>query len=138
MTDSARLTPPFQPIAPISLASPETEATGELQRRRLIILAVNFATYFALASAMAGVVGAGGWTFVDAALFACFLIATPWTVLGFWNAIIGLWLLHGRGDGMKQVAPFAAAADADEPVRLKTAVLMTLRNENPARAFARL
>ena len=29
----------------------------------------------------------------------CFLVATPWTVLGFWNAVIGLWLLHGRTDG---------------------------------------
>ena len=32
---------------------------------------------------------------VDVILFGCFLIATPWTVLGFWNAVIGLWLLHG-------------------------------------------
>jgi membrane glycosyltransferase len=39
---------------------------------------------------------------------------------------------------MRQVAPFAAAAAAHEPLRLKTAVLMTLRNEDPGRAFARL
>ena len=37
---------------------------------------------------------------VDTVLFLCFLIATPWTVLGFWNAAIGLWLLHGRRDGL--------------------------------------
>ncbi len=138
MTERAHLTPPFERIAPICLASPDIEATDGLQRRRLIVLSVNLATYFALAMAMAGVVGAGGWTLVDAALFACFLIATPWTVLGFWNAVIGLWLLHGRRDGMEQVAPFAAAAHANEPIRLRTAVLMTLRNEDPARAFARL
>src|SRR5918997_6284214 len=138
MTERAHLTPPFERIAPICLASPDIEATDGLQRRRLIVLSFNLLTYFALAMAVAGVVGAGGWTLVDAALFACFLIATPWTVLGFWNAVIGLWLLHGRRDGMEQVAPFAAAADGDEPLRLRTAVLMTLRNEDPARAFARL
>ena len=66
---------------------------------------------------MAAVVGAGGWTVVDIVLFVCFLIAAPWTVLGFWNAVIGLWLLHGRADGMRQVAPFAAAAEAREPIR---------------------
>jgi membrane glycosyltransferase len=138
MTEHVHLTPPFEPVAPIALAAPDIEATDALQRRRLIVLSVNLATYFILAGAMAGVARAGGWTLVDAALFACFLIATPWTVLGFWNAVIGLWLLHGRGDGMKEVAPFAAAADAGEPIRLRTAVLMTLRNEDPARAFARL
>src|SRR5215212_4876725 len=138
MTERVHLTSPFEPVAPISLAAPDIKATDALQRRRLIVLSVNLATYFALTAAMAGVLGAGGWTLVDTALFACFLIAAPWTVLGFWNAIIGLWLLHGRGDGMKQVAPFAAAAQNGEPIRLRTAVLMTLRNEDPARAFARL
>src|SRR5215207_5977453 len=131
MTERAHLTPPFEPVAPISLATPDIKATDTLQRRRLTVLSVNLATYFILAGAMAGVAGAGGWTLVDAALFACFLIAVPWTVLGFWNAIIGLWLLHGRGDGMKRVAPFAAAAEGDEPIRLRTAVLMTVRNEDP-------
>ncbi|HEX2724441.1 MAG TPA: glucans biosynthesis glucosyltransferase MdoH, partial [Beijerinckiaceae bacterium] len=92
----------------------------------------------ALVGAMAAVVGAGGWTLVDVVLLVCFLIAAPWTVLGFWNAVIGLWLLHGHADGLAQVAPFSAAAGAGEPIRLRTAVLMTLRNEDPTRAFARL
>src|SRR5918998_6968524 len=82
--------------------------------------------------------GAGGWSPVDVALFACFLVATPWTVLGFWNAVIGLLLLHGRKDGLEQVAPFATAGEGIEPLRLKTAVLMTLRNEDPTRAILRL
>jgi membrane glycosyltransferase len=73
---------------------------------------------------------------VDAVLFVCFLIATPWTVLGFWNAVLGLWLLHGRKDGLRAVAPFAT--DSHEPIRQKTAILMTLRNEDPERAFRRL
>ena len=101
----------------------------------MTVLALNVATYAALAGAMAAVVGAGGWTIVDLVLFACFLVATPWTVLGFWNAAIGLWLLHGRADGVAAVAPFAGAAHSADPIRLRTAVLMTLRNEDPARAF---
>jgi membrane glycosyltransferase len=138
MTERAQLTPPFEPVASIALAPTGAEGAETLRRRRMVVLAVNLVTYAVLAAGMAGVVGAGGWTLVDAALFACFLAATPWTVLGFWNAVIGLGLLHGRPDGMEQVAPFLAAARADEPIRLRTAVLMTLRNEDPARAFARL
>jgi membrane glycosyltransferase len=87
---------------------------------------------------MGGILGAGGWTLVDLLLFAGFLIATPWTVLGFWNAALGLWLLHGRRDGLAAVAPYAAMAERNEPIRARTAILMTLRNEDPARAFRRL
>ena len=109
-----------------------------LRRRRLVVLALNVATYLALAGWMAAVAGAGGWSSVDAMLFACFLVVAPWTVLGFWNALIGLWLLHGRPDGLERVAPFILSSRGDEPLRLKTAVLMTLRNECPTRAFLRL
>ena len=138
MSDLARLTPPFEPAVPAARASAERQAADILRRRRLIVLSVNLVTYLALAAAMAAVVGAGGWTAIDTVLFICFLIAAPWTVLGFWNAAIGLWLLHGRADGMRQVAPFAASADSAEPIHLRIAVLMTLRNEEPGRAFARL
>ena len=60
----------------------------------------------------ARILGAGGWTWVDVVLFVCFAVGTPWTVLGFWNALIGLWLLHFRKDALAEVAPFAAAGDA--------------------------
>ena len=137
MTEHARFAPPFAAVGtettPAGLQSAAT-----LRRRRLAVLALNAVTYAALAVAMAQVLGAGGWTGADMVLFACFLVATPWTVLGFWNAVVGLWLLHGRRDGMEAVAPFAAAGRSADPIRLRTAVLMTLRNEDPARAFVRL
>ena len=81
------------------------------------MLALNVVTYAALAGAMAAVVGAGGWTIVDLVLFVCFLVATPWTVLGFWNAALGLWLLHGRADGVAAVAPFAGRPMPPMPIR---------------------
>jgi membrane glycosyltransferase len=84
------------------------------------------------------VLGAGGWTAVDVILFLCFAAGTPWTVLGFWNALIGLWLLHFHKDSMTEVAPYAAAGNDPTPLQIKTAVLMTLRNEDPSRAILRL
>ena len=65
-------------------------------------------------------------------------MGSPWTVLGFWNAVIGLWLIHGPGDAVAKVAPFVAAGDSSEPVRVDTAILLTLRNEDPGRALQRL
>ena len=71
-------------------------------------------------------------------MFVCFAVGLPWTVLGFWNSVIGLWLLHWADKPMEQVAPYAAAGDLSTPITVKTAILMTLRNEDPARAFRRL
>jgi membrane glycosyltransferase len=110
----------------------------ELTRRRLIVLALNILTYLALLAAAARILSAGGWTIVDVVLFACFAIGTPWTVLGFWNSLIGLWLVHARKDAMAAVAPYAAAAHEAAPIKLRVAVFMTVRNEDPARAIVRL
>ncbi len=124
---------------PMSLSLPTgLQSNADLSRRRLIVVTLNVVTYLALLWGAAKVLGAGGWTLVDVVMFICFMIGTPWTVLGFWNAVIGLWLLHGHKDPMAAVAPFAAAGDSDTPITVKTAVLMTVRNEDPARAILRL
>lgn len=127
------MSPSSIPTSPTGLQS-----NAELSRRRMIVVTLNVVTYIGLLWAAATVLGAGGWTLIDMIMFACFTIGTPWTVLGFWNAIIGVWLLHGHRDPMGAVAPFAAAGDIDTPITISTAVLMTLRNEDPARAILRL
>src|SRR4029079_14956588 len=112
------------------------QSSDRIQRRRRVMLGLTITTYLALAGWMASVVGASGWTSVDVPLCGCFLVMAPWTVLGFWNALIGLWLLHGRRDGLEQAAP--TTPEDDEPLRLKTALVMTLRNEDSRRALLRL
>ncbi len=114
------------------------QANVELWRRRRLVIALNAATYLYLLWWAAGIASAGGWTLVDAIMFLCFAAGTPWAVLGFWNALIGLWLLHFHKDPIPQVAPFAAAGDRPTPLTIKTAILMTVRNEAPERAMARL
>ena len=123
----------------MSLTTPTgLQSIGELRQRRLLVLALNVVTYLAMMWVAAAILGAGGWTLVDTILFVAFAFGLPWTVLGFWNSVIGLWLLHGAKDPMEQVAPYAKAGDAPTSITVKTAVLMTLRNEDPARAFLRL
>jgi membrane glycosyltransferase len=114
------------------------QSIDELTRRRRIVFGLNAVAYAAMLWVAAIVLGAGGWTWVDAVLFVCFAAGTPWTVLGFWNALIGLWLLHVRKDPLAEVAPFAAAGDEKTPIRIKTAIFMTVRNEDPGRAILRL
>ena len=128
------------PVPPVATDTTPTgiQSMAELGTRRFVVLALNVTTYLALAGVSARVLGAGGWTAIDVVMFLCFLVAAPWSVLGFWNAVIGLWLLHGVKDGMHRVAPYAEAGDRAVPLHERTAVLMTLRNEDPSRAFMRL
>ncbi|MEL7048625.1 MAG: glycosyltransferase, partial [Pseudomonadota bacterium] len=114
------------------------QSSTTIAKRRFIVLALNALTYGALLAGAWHVAAAGGVTIVDAVMFVCFAIGSPWAVLGFWNAVIGLWLLHGHSDPVEAVAPFAFAGDRDDPLFIKTAVLLTLRNEDPLRAMERL
>ncbi|MGE0849426.1 MAG: glucans biosynthesis glucosyltransferase MdoH [Hyphomicrobiaceae bacterium] len=131
--------PETMPGAGLTLTTPAgLQSIDTLTRRRQIMFALNVATYLGMLAVAARILGSGGWTMVDAILFLCFAAGTPWTVLGFWNALIGLWLLHFRKDALARVAPFAHAGDEPTPLRITTAIFMTLRNEDPERAILRL
>lgn len=127
-----------QEAGPNGLTPAGLQAETVLRRRRFLVLFLNLIMLALLLAGLARVLGAGGWSVADVAIFIAFLFGAPWTVLGFWNAAIGLWLLHGKADGLAEVAPFVAAGEPATPLALRTAVLMTLRNEDPARAFRRL
>jgi membrane glycosyltransferase len=130
------MTPPSAPLIETTPAG--LQSAGELAWRRAFVAALNLALYALMAWWMADVLGAGGWSLVDAVMFLCFLVGLPWTVLGFCNAAIGLWLLMLAKDPLKATAPYLAAAEATGDIGIRTAVFMTLRNEDPERALKRL
>ena len=140
MSDSLDTSAPGRlPPAALSLTTPTgLQSIDDLTRRRQIVFGLNVVTYFGMLWVASVILGAGGWTWVDVILFVCFAFGTPWTVLGFWNSLIGLWLLHFRKDVMAEVAPYAAAGDQPTPIGIKTAIFMTVRNEDPGRAILRL
>src|SRR5690606_29448725 len=59
-------------------------------------------------------------------------------IIGFWNSIVGFSVLHFLRDPLASVIPLVQRARPDDPVFLGVAVIMTVRNEEPARAFLRL
>lgn len=123
---SATLTPAL--IQPLST----------LRRRRLFMLVANLAT---VALVLAGMVALGahdGFSLVDGLLLVCALAITPWNAIGFWNAAVGLYLLHGRRRGIEAAAPFLAPPLPEGPITSRIAILLTVRNEDPARALNRL
>jgi len=124
--------PVLIPLTPAGLQS-----SAELMWRRIFVATLNIVTYLWMADWMAEVLGHGGWSIVDIVMLICFLIGLPWTVLGFWNAVIGLWLLMIVKDPLRETAPYLAAAEATGDIRIRTAIFMTLRNEDPQRALKR-
>ncbi|MEL6677569.1 MAG: glucans biosynthesis glucosyltransferase MdoH [Pseudomonadota bacterium] len=107
-----------------------------LFRRRLLVLALNLAGLAAIVAGLSVVFGAGGWSGTDLLILVCVLIGAPWTIMGFWNAVIGLWLMHGAKDGLMSAAPHLDVPSA--PIRERTAIAMFLRNEPPEPSFARV
>ena len=132
------MTSPTTSLEGVPLTPTGSQSAAELTRRRTIAACVNGAIYLGLLAWLASILGVGGWSLIDLLIFACFAIAAPWSVLGVWNALLGLYLLQRGDDAFVQVAPFAAPGYQPVPVVMRTAVLMTLRNEDPSRAFARL
>ena len=110
----------------------------ELARRRRMVAVMNLTVYLLLLVWLGAILQQDGWSDIDLAIFIAFAIAAPWSVLGFCNAMLGFWLLHMRPDALAKVAPFADDGDAAAPLKVRVAMLMTIRNEDPARAFARL
>jgi membrane glycosyltransferase len=124
---------PVRPLTPAGI-----QPVHQLCRRRRLFVAFTLLVYGGLLGGAAKVLGAGGWGIFEIAAFACFAVACPWSVLGFANAVTGFWLLHFSRDPMAKAAPFAAAGNSGAPIIAATAVVFTIRNEDPARAILRL
>jgi membrane glycosyltransferase len=105
-------------------------------RRRLFAF-VCFATLVVMTDRLAQILVVDGFSAVDALLIFCFVIFAPWAILGFWNSLIGLFLWFTPRP-LEAINPVALKARGDDPLFVRTAILMTLRNESPARAFRRL
>ena len=136
------LDPAFAKAPDAAKASGQRTPTGAqsaavvMWRRRLFAF-VCFATLVLMTDRLAQILATDGFGLIDGLLVLCFVIALPWSILGFWNSLLGFLLAFAR-DPLEAINPVATRARTDDPVFIRTAVLMTLRNENPARAFRRL
>ncbi|MBP0615930.1 glucans biosynthesis glucosyltransferase MdoH [Jiella mangrovi] len=153
--------PPSAPITPYRATDVDRPATGApgvvAQRpaerrgqglpvtlRRFLVLGLNAVTISGLAAAVLTVLGSNGIGAIDWVIFVGFLLATPWTVLGFWNAVIGFCVIHfGRPENsvhpyFEAPNPMAGARPGGRALASRTDLLLFLRNEDPAPIFARL
>ncbi len=110
----------------------------EVAWRRRLVGALVLATVAATGTAMALLLADDGFGLLDLAMLACFLVTVPWVALGFWNSLIGFLLLQLSRRPLAAVAPYLDRVRDDQPITTRTAVVMPVRNEDPARVFRHL
>lgn len=109
-------------------------------RRRVIFLALSLGTLGLFTAAMLGLILSGGMTLSEWLIGLGFMLTIPYAIIGFWNAAIGLLLLHVWPKSVARMPGVAALRVPDRPAPpdCDVALLMTLRNEHPAATFDRL
>lgn len=115
-----------------------TQSMRVVSRRRLLFALLVTATIFGMAAWLVHILAHDGFGLLDALLLACFLAYAPWIAVGFWNSAIGFFFMNFVKNPIPRITPVVAKAHDDDPVFVRVAILMTIRNEDPARAFARL
>ena len=98
--------------------------------RRLVFAALVSLTVVAMCALMVLTLSRGGFDLWDGILTACFLVTLPWTVIGFWNAVIGLLVMRLSPDPVRAVCPAATESPGDEEIVESTALLVCVRNES--------
>src|SRR6202049_4436000 len=126
------------PAAPETFTPTGTQSRAMLYRRRALFWALVTLTVIGLGTWLAAVLQPAGFGPIEILMLLAFLANAPWIAVGFWNAAIGFLVLHWLRDPLTVVIPAALKARPADPVTLRTAIFMTLRNEDSARAFARL
>ena len=86
----------------------------------------------------ASALSAGGLGALDVVLLALFAATMPWSVIGFWNATIGFFIMRFARDPVATALPIAARVKNDAPITASTAIVMCVRNEPPDRVIRNL
>lgn len=121
----------LQSVIQSTATAPRWDGLKPRWRRWLFALLVATTTLAAI-GLMVWTLQAGGFDWLDALLVACFAVTLPWTVIGFWNAVIGLLLMRFAANPAQAVCPVLAAADDRQPIDSLTALLSCIRNEDAA------
>ena len=105
-----------------------------LAGRRIFFAAIVVASMIGIIWLLAFALSAGGFGIVDFVLVVLFAVTLPWSVIGFWNATIGLFIMRSANP-VAAVTPVSARVTNTEPITAKTAILWCVRNEDTERVI---
>jgi membrane glycosyltransferase len=111
---------------------------GSLLGRRLAVFALTAGSLLGFGLAMADVLGSSGWSWPRAAILILFLAGMPWTLLAFWNSLIGFVILRLVADPARYTNLALRRTPREAPIADRVAICLAVRHENVGRVFARL
>jgi membrane glycosyltransferase len=117
---------------------PNLAASRRVFVRRVLFAVLVLPTIAALLVLTGYALSAGGLSLTDGVLLLLLGLTMPWTVIGFWNGIIGFFVMRFARDPVAVVNPSAAYGRGDEPITSSTAIVMFVRNEPPNRVIRNL
>jgi membrane glycosyltransferase len=100
---------------------------------RRVFTGLVLSTAITLVTLMGSSLSGHAFGLLDLLMLAAFAVTLPWSVIGFWNAVIGFVLMRFARDPIAIVSPFARRIRGDEPIVARTAILACVRNEDPSR-----
>jgi membrane glycosyltransferase len=124
--------------ATLPLSDPLPEVDSALAGRRWLVFGLNLLSMVVLAGIMAALIAAHGWSIASAAFLGLFLLGLPWTMLGFWNAVIGFVIARLVRDAAAYTNPALRGLAPDAPIHTLTAIGLCVRHEDVAAVTARL
>ena len=108
-------------------------APPALALRRALFFTLVGLTIAGMIALLAVALLPGGFGVADLVLVALFAVTLPWTVIGFWNATIGVLIMRFAHDPVAAVTPAAGRVRGDESITASSAILACVRNEPPQR-----
>ncbi len=119
-----------------------------MTRRRVLYILLVLTCTVGLIGLMALALAPGGFGLLDWSIMAVFAVVAPWLAIGFCNALLGVWLALSSKVPWQPLPPSALTAASSSPDQVdqssvvqsptKTALLLCIRNEAPARLVRNL
>jgi membrane glycosyltransferase len=106
--------------------------------RRVVFFTLVIATIAGVLGLTAFALSADGLSSLDLLILVMFAATLPWSVIGFWNATIGFFIMRFARDPIAAVLPAARNVSDKEPITASTAILLCIRNEVPERVIRNL
>jgi membrane glycosyltransferase len=103
--------------------------------RRVLFFTLVSATIAGVLGLMAFALSGDGFDSLDLLILILFAATLPWSVIGFWNATIGFFIMRFARDPIAAVLPAARNVSGKEPITVSTAILLCIRNESPERVI---